>query len=90
MEGGFEVILCEFERELDVVRITRAKGEDEDGDGRKEARERDVMQYYKAVTARYDGIGGGRVVLDYELFVTAYTCPVDLFQNGGGSVERLK
>lgn len=33
MEGGIEVILCEFERGLDVVRITRARGEDGDGDG---------------------------------------------------------
>lgn len=26
MEGGFEVVLCEFERRLDVVRIARATG----------------------------------------------------------------
>ena len=60
----------------------RMKMETEMGRRRKEARERDVMQYYKAVTARYDGIGGRRVVLDYELFVTAYTCPIDLFYFG--------
>lgn len=34
MEGGFEVVLCEFERRLDVVRIARARGEDGDGDGK--------------------------------------------------------
>lgn len=56
MEGGFEVVLCEFERGLDVVRITWARKEDGDGDedgkeGRKEARERDTMQYYKAIAA---------------------------------------
>jgi hypothetical protein len=45
----------------------------------KEARERDMMQFYKAIAARYDGISGGRVVLDYEHFVAAYTYPIDLF-----------
>ena len=34
--------------------------------GRKEARERDMVQYYKTIAARYDEIDGGRVVLDYE------------------------
>ena len=90
MEGGFEIVLCEFERGLDVVRITRAREEDRDGDGdgkegRKETRERDMMQYYKAIAARYDGIGGGRVALDYKRFVTAYTCPIDLFHSSSGS-----
>ena len=47
--------------------------------GGKEARERDVMQYYRAIAARYDRIGGGRVALDYEHFVAAYTYPIDLF-----------
>jgi hypothetical protein len=64
------------------VRIARARGEDGDEDekeGGKEARERDVMQHYKAIAARYDGIDGGRVVLDYEHFVAAYTYPIDLF-----------
>lgn len=60
----------------------------------KEACERDMMQDCKAIAARYDGIGGGRVALDYEHFVAAYTYPIDLFplqqQNGGGSAERLK
>jgi len=81
IEGGFEVVLCEFERRLDVVRIARAR-EDGDGDGNQggnEACERDMMQYYKAIAARYDTIGGGRVVLDYEHFVAAYTYPIDLF-----------
>lgn len=45
----------------------------------KEARERDMMRFYKAIAARYGGINGGRVVLDYELFAAAYTYPIDLF-----------
>jgi hypothetical protein len=75
MEGGFEVVLCEFERRLDVVWITQARGRMGMGMGmgmgmrmgrEKEARERGIMQYYKAIAARYDEIDGRRVVLDYE------------------------
>ena len=46
---------------------------------KKEARERDMVQYYKAIAARYDEIDGGRVVLDYKHFVAAYTYSIDFF-----------
>ncbi|OCK86140.1 hypothetical protein K432DRAFT_376952 [Lepidopterella palustris CBS 459.81] len=82
MEGGFEIILCSFAKDVEVVSITQAKPQGQDsgphvglGGGYE-----DSFQYYKAISMRYHGIGGGRVVIDYEHFVTAYTYPISLFQ----------
>lgn len=71
MEGGFEVILCDFTAHLDVVSIAQISPSNRDpgagGD--------DGFNYYRAVAARYDGIGGGRVTLDYDHFVTLFSHP---------------
>ncbi|KAI5363327.1 hypothetical protein Slin15195_G107110 [Septoria linicola] len=70
MELGFEIILCSFERDLDIERITEAKesyqrrGPPGHGDG--------SINYYQAVASRFDNIGGDRVSIDYENFVTLY------------------
>jgi hypothetical protein len=74
MEGGFEIILCDFAAHLDVVSIVKTDpkagggfgGGSDNGDG---------FNYYRAVAARYHGIGGDRVVLDYEQFVSAFAYP---------------
>ncbi|TFK48394.1 hypothetical protein OE88DRAFT_1615358, partial [Heliocybe sulcata] len=65
MEGGFEIIMCNFSETLAVERITRAKGR-----GMRDGGQR--FDYYRAITARYDGIGGGRVQLNYDAFVTGF------------------
>jgi hypothetical protein len=66
MEGGFEVILCDFERHLD---LTDAMGVPlHQGD-------RGFLgtwAYIKAITTRFYGIGGERVRLDYENFVSVF------------------
>lgn len=36
-------------------------------------------EWVRAITSRYHGIGGGRVVLSYDYFVTAYNTSLDLF-----------
>jgi hypothetical protein len=74
MEGGFEIILCDFAAHLDVVSIAKTDpkagggfgGGGGNGDG---------FNYYRAVAARYHGIGGGRVVVNYEQFVSAFAYP---------------
>ncbi|KAJ5753903.1 uncharacterized protein N7511_008056 [Penicillium nucicola] len=38
--------------------------------------------WMRAVTARYHGIGGNRVSLNYDHFVTAFSYDVELFQDG--------
>ncbi|KAK7520557.1 hypothetical protein IWZ03DRAFT_438097 [Phyllosticta citriasiana] len=45
------------------------------------------ITYYRAVAARFDGIGGNRVQLNYDDFVTAYTYGLDLFH--GEQLPRL-
>lgn len=91
MEAGFEVILCSFHDSLDFVRAVRAGpvapvgGEPTPDD---QWWESDV-NWIKAVTARYDGIGGERVRLDYDDFVTTYHYDLDLF-TGEDALPRLE
>jgi hypothetical protein len=83
MEGGFEIILCDFAAHLDVVTIAKTEskagggfgGGSSDGDG---------FNYYRAVAARYHGIGGGRVTLDYEQFVSAFAYPEAVYFDDSG------
>ncbi|TKA33610.1 hypothetical protein B0A50_00446 [Salinomyces thailandicus] len=70
MEGGFEIILCDMAKHLDVISIARTKPDaGGPGPGRDDG---DMLAYYRAVAARYDGIGAGRVTLDYENFVSLF------------------
>lgn len=103
MEAGFEIILCHFERDLQVVRITQAKERKPRNDKRhphEDSRSHKEggpggpggpgggggrgggglgYSWVKAVAARYHDIGGHRVSLDFDNFVTAYTYDLDLF-----------
>ncbi|KAH0238090.1 hypothetical protein KCV06_g534, partial [Aureobasidium melanogenum] len=74
MEGGFEIILCDFAAHLDVVSIAKTNPEARGGFGGG-SDNGDGFNYYRAVAARYHGIGGGRAVLDYEEFVSAFAYP---------------
>ncbi|KAF2479263.1 hypothetical protein BDY17DRAFT_356643 [Neohortaea acidophila] len=69
MEEGFEIILCNFSKHLDVVEIAQTLDDSYDG-----AENFDGIMFssFKAAAARYDGIGGGRVALKYDHFVTLY------------------
>lgn len=70
MELGFEIILCSFKHGLDLERITQAKSSGSEGgppalgDG--------SINYYQAVASRFDSIGGDRVSVDFDNFVTLY------------------
>jgi hypothetical protein len=79
MEGGFEIILCDFERDLERVDVMKVVAGGNNWTGGS------VMggwRYVQAVADRYHGIGGGRVSLDYEHFVTVFEYPgLDLFTN---------
>ena len=82
MEAGFEIILCDFEKHLDVVRIVRAKSIYTDYELH-ELNE-NMLNYYKAVAARYNGIGGGRVRLGYDTFITLYGHSEAMYFNDEG------
>ncbi|KAH0286625.1 hypothetical protein KCU62_g6561, partial [Aureobasidium sp. EXF-3399] len=83
MEGGFEIILCDFAAHLEIVSIAKTKtksgggfgGGGDNGDG---------FNYYRAVAARYHDIGGGRVVLDYEHFVSTFAYPEAIYFDDTG------
>lgn len=88
MEAGFEIIMCSFAKSLSLVEALRAEDVDEGGTmiGRT-----DIFHWLRAVAARYNGIGGSppRVQLNYDTFLTAYTYPLDVFQNGSTALPRL-
>lgn len=93
-EAGFEIILCNFERDLDLVRISAVHREESpiDRPGRGGGGGFGGNTYfYRSIASRYDGIGGGRVKVNYDNFVTAYAYEeLDLFaQTEGTGLPRL-
>lgn len=85
MEMGFEIILCDFEKHLDVDRITQTKGRGSEGRGPPGGF--GDLTYYRAIASRFDGLDGNRVTVDYDDFITAFTYDVDLFN--GKPLPRL-
>jgi hypothetical protein len=77
MEAGFEVILCDFERHLDLVDAMAVPLH------RGNAGFLGGWAYIKAITTRFGGIGGDRVRLNYNNFVSvlAYADIDGLFTN---------
>ncbi|KAL9080067.1 MAG: hypothetical protein Q9157_001090 [Trypethelium eluteriae] len=76
MEMGFEIILCDFEKHLEIDFISRTSVREglKGGFGTE-------MAYYRAVASRFDGIGGDRVRLDYDHFVTCFGYGINLFED---------
>ncbi|KAJ4348379.1 uncharacterized protein N0V89_009753 [Didymosphaeria variabile] len=77
MEAGFEIILCEFEGTVKRKSVVVYDGERDESPGGPPGgkRGRGVMggwRYIKAVSERFHGIGGNRVTLDYERFVSVF------------------
>ncbi|KAK5111851.1 hypothetical protein LTR85_011749 [Meristemomyces frigidus] len=76
MEGGFEIILCNFAKDLDVVQIAQTQESGSRGGpgmGPPSGRDgREGFNMQLAVSARYDGIGGNRVHLNYDNFVSLF------------------
>ncbi|OAL46202.1 hypothetical protein IQ07DRAFT_518517 [Pyrenochaeta sp. DS3sAY3a] len=80
MEGGFEIILCDFEAHVErteMIAVTREDSPTNPG------HLLGGWQYIKAITSRYHGIGGNRVSIDYQNFVSVFDYPdiENLFTN---------
>jgi hypothetical protein len=89
METGFEVILCDFDRNMHRINVLRGKPHPENGNFAKPAGG-EMWRLYKVIAERFGGIGGGRVQLNYDHFVTAYNYPtLDLFKESA-ELPRLK
>ncbi|KAI9742359.1 MAG: hypothetical protein M1818_003892 [Claussenomyces sp. TS43310] len=74
MQAGFEIVMCDFSQGLDFVSaLKRSKANDLNG-----LSEFDVFEWLRAAAARYDGIDGDRVVVDYSSMQSAYFYPLDL------------
>lgn len=74
MEAGFEIILCDFDGAVRRKSVVMYEGGRDERPGGGEGRG-GVMggwRYIKAVSERYHGIGGERVRLDYEKFVSVF------------------
>lgn len=67
-EAGFEIILCDFARDLDLVRISAVHREDEEQRGFGAS-----GYFYKSIASRFNNIGGNRVTVNYNHFVTAFS-----------------
>lgn len=94
-EAGFEIILCDFERDLDLVRISAVHREempiDQPSRGGGGGGFGTNSYFYRSIASRFGGIGGDRVRVNYDDFVTAYTYEeLDLFeQTGETGMPRL-
>jgi len=78
MEGGFEIILCDFEKSVERLDVIAARPIEEKA-GRRMLGD---WEYIKAIASRYHGIGGGRVALDYDRFVSVFEYEgLDLWAN---------
>lgn len=78
MEIGFEVVYCDFEKGLDLVMHTRTSGSGNPSVDIRAVTDRDMFQWARAVSERYDGIGGDRLRLDLSSMVSGYFFPVNI------------
>ncbi|GMG13939.1 unnamed protein product [Aspergillus oryzae] len=91
MAAGFEIILCDPEVNLVPVQVTQVRhpgfkgGPNKGGKGKPKGKPGELL---RAVTSRFHGIGGERVRVHYDHFVTAYSYDLDLF-TGDSKLPRL-
>ncbi|SPQ24443.1 85e4f5bb-75b5-4bac-9a09-aa84823e6e4c [Thermothielavioides terrestris] len=85
MEAGFEVIRCDFADGAMELLDARQRPDVARWPGLRGLR---AWEFVRAVAARYGGIGGGRVVVDWSSMVSALFYEVDL-GNPDGRFEGL-
>jgi hypothetical protein len=74
MEIGFEVIHCNFTDSLDLVSLTRTVVQEDKMTDNGLA----MYQWARAASQRYDGIGAGRIKLDYSSMVSGFFYPINI------------
>lgn len=83
-EGDFEIILCSFERDLELVRISQAKPQVPSRGGGHGRGPRPGGKYW-SLDNRFDELLGASVKVDFDHFVSVITYGLDLFP---GNVSR--
>jgi hypothetical protein len=74
MEAGFELILCNFSKNVELVEARQRP----DYDKREAYNDRQQFEYFRGVSMRYQGITAGRAQLDYSFMVSAFFYPANL------------
>jgi hypothetical protein len=74
MEAGFELILCNFSKNVELVEAR----ERPDLAMREAYNDRQQFEYFRGVSMRYQGITAGRAQLDYSNMVSAFFYPANL------------
>lgn len=90
MEAGFEIILCVPEQNLVPERVTKSRINNHKPmhHGDHKPKRGEPGELLRVVASRYNGIGGDRVKINYDHFVSAYDSDLDLFP-GGSRLPRL-
>lgn len=86
MEAGFEIILCSFERDLEFLHAIHVQPRGNTPPHKQPGKDHGPPSggsWLQAVASRYHGIGGDRVRVNYNHFVTVFTRDLDIF--GGES-----
>ncbi|KAK0712661.1 hypothetical protein B0T26DRAFT_714900 [Lasiosphaeria miniovina] len=76
MEAGFEIIKCNFSDSIELVSVRQRPALADPGS--EDYFEISHLEYMRAVSQRYHGIGSGRAVLDFSSMVSALFYPVNL------------
>lgn len=95
-EGDFEIILCAFERDLEVLQITQTKPQPEFQPPKKGKKGKGPRRGgpgpqrrgdFKSLATRFDEVLGRQVRLDFDHFVSAFSYGLDLFPNNATKPE---
>ncbi|CEL02162.1 hypothetical protein ASPCAL03334 [Aspergillus calidoustus] len=87
MAAGFEIILCRPDNTLGTVKIMPVRRQ-ENGNSNGPGKSSELL---RAITSRFNGIGGDRVRVYYDHFVSAYTFDLNLWpdNSSGPRMQHL-
>ncbi|KAK0386974.1 hypothetical protein NLU13_5288 [Sarocladium strictum] len=85
-EIGFEVIHCNFSDSLDLVSRPRTVV----GEDKMTQHKLGVYHFARAASQRYDGIGAGRVKLDFSSMISGYFFPMNISSQTPGRPDLVR
>jgi hypothetical protein len=87
-EGDFEIILCNFERDLELVHITRTKPQPKYLQKEKSPKTKKVEKGRLDMhSSSFGDLSGSKIIVDFDYFVTVFTYNLDLFPDGDESAK---